>query len=299
MVGHIAWISRLLCTLLLVASEGPGPDEPTIPRQIEEQIRIFEAWDRENTPPAGAVLFVGDDDVDRWPTRVYFAQHAVINRGLAGASAAVLPRCVERLVTPYAPRVIAYAAGGRDVAEGRDPQAVCGDVAAFIKRVRVVTPRVPIVLLAIKPTPGSRAEHESSRRRTNELLAAMSERDAALYFVDTSIVLLDPQGRCIASLYNAESGWLNQTGYRLWSLLLTPTLHRGLQTGPETGGATASPTGAAVSSDFEYVASKSSKTFHKSTCSAARRITEANLLRFPSREAAVRGGRKPCKLCNP
>jgi len=298
MVGRIAWISGFFCTVLLAGSETPGPDEPTIPPELEEQIRVFEAWDRENTPPAGAVLFMGDDAVDRWPTRVHFAQYAVINRGLARASATGLASCVERLVTPYAPRVIVYAAGGRDVAEGHDPQAICGDVAAFIKRVRAGAPRVPIVLLAVTPTPGSKAAQESLRRRTNELLAAMSERDAALYFVDTSIVLLDPQGRCIASLYNAESGWLNQTGYRLWSLLLTPTLQRCLQTGPETGGG-ASRTGAAAGGVVEYVASKSSKTFHKSTCSAARRITEANLLRFPSREAAVRSGRKPCKLCNP
>ena len=298
MVGRIAWISGFFFTVLLAGSETPGPDEPTIPREIEEQIRIFEAWDRENTPPAGAVLFMGDGDVDQWPTRVTFAQHPVINRGLSGASAAVLALCVERLVTPYAPRVIVYAAGGQDVAEGRDPQAICGDVAVFIKRVRAGAPRVPIVLLAVKPTPRLDAELESARRRTNELLAAMSERDVALYFVDTSIVLLDPQGRCIASLYDAESGLLNETGYRLWSLLLTPTLQRCLQTGPETGAAT-SPTGAAAVGDFEYVASKSSKTFHKSTCSAARRITEANLVRFPSREAAARSGRKPFKLCNP
>jgi len=279
---------------------------PTLPAEIQKQVRAFEAWDRENSPPAAPVLFIGDDDIDHWPTRIGFPRHRVVNRGLTGLTAALLPTIIERLVRPYDPAMIVCAAGRRDLLDGRDPQAVCSDVGDFVKRIRARQPRLPLVILAVKPCPEFDAEidpqKETARRKTNELLAAMCSRDANLHFVDVSTVLLDPAGHCIRSLFDAQTDRLNATGYRLWSLLLTPTLQTHASA-PTSGSATpgrrpsAAPT--TPQPPIEYVASKNSKTFHKSTCSAARRITEANLLRFDSREAALRSGRRPCKICNP
>lgn len=51
--------------------------------------------------------------------------------------------------------------------------------------------------------------------------------------------------------------------------------------------------------DYEYVASKNSKVFHKSDCRAAARISSENLIGFNSREEAVHSGRRPCKICKP
>jgi hypothetical protein len=51
--------------------------------------------------------------------------------------------------------------------------------------------------------------------------------------------------------------------------------------------------------DYEYVASKNSKVFHKKDCRAAARISPENLIGFRTREEAIRSGRRPCKICNP
>ncbi len=56
-------------------------------------------------------------------------------------------------------------------------------------------------------------------------------------------------------------------------------------------------TGQAV--QYEYVASKNSKVFHKRGCRAAARISNENLIGFGSREEAINSGRRPCKICNP
>ena len=47
------------------------------------------------------------------------------------------------------------------------------------------------------------------------------------------------------------------------------------------------------------VGSKSSTIFHRPTCQHARRIKQANLIRFHSRRAARDAGRVPCKTCKP
>ena len=48
-----------------------------------------------------------------------------------------------------------------------------------------------------------------------------------------------------------------------------------------------------------YVASKNSAVFHKADCKSAGKISEKNLVRFGSREEAVRAGKKPCAECRP
>jgi endonuclease YncB( thermonuclease family) len=48
-----------------------------------------------------------------------------------------------------------------------------------------------------------------------------------------------------------------------------------------------------------FVASKSSKIFHSATCSHAKRISEANTVRFSKAAQATQTGRRPCKTCNP
>jgi len=48
-----------------------------------------------------------------------------------------------------------------------------------------------------------------------------------------------------------------------------------------------------------YIASKSSKVFHLSSCAAAKTISSENLVTFVSRNEALASGRRPCKKCNP
>ncbi len=49
----------------------------------------------------------------------------------------------------------------------------------------------------------------------------------------------------------------------------------------------------------EYVASKSSRIFHRSDCSYARTIDEKNRVHFQSRQEAIDSGRRPCRKCEP
>ena len=49
----------------------------------------------------------------------------------------------------------------------------------------------------------------------------------------------------------------------------------------------------------EYVASKTSKIFHRVGCSHAKRINADKAVYFATRQEAIQTGRQPCKTCNP
>jgi hypothetical protein len=51
--------------------------------------------------------------------------------------------------------------------------------------------------------------------------------------------------------------------------------------------------------EYEYVASKNSKVFHKPDCIWVKRIKPENLVNYSSRAEAITSGKKPCKQCNP
>jgi len=51
--------------------------------------------------------------------------------------------------------------------------------------------------------------------------------------------------------------------------------------------------------EWQYVASKNSKVFHRPSCKWVKKIKPGNLIGFSSRAEAVKSGRRPCKSCKP
>ena len=51
--------------------------------------------------------------------------------------------------------------------------------------------------------------------------------------------------------------------------------------------------------EYSYVASKSSNIFHKPECRWAQNISQENLIKYKSRDEAIKTGKRPCKTCNP
>lgn len=50
---------------------------------------------------------------------------------------------------------------------------------------------------------------------------------------------------------------------------------------------------------YNYVASKNSGVFHKSSCRWTQNISEDNRVTYSSRDEALKAGKRPCKSCNP
>jgi hypothetical protein len=54
-----------------------------------------------------------------------------------------------------------------------------------------------------------------------------------------------------------------------------------------------------AATEVGYVASKNSQVFHHPGCKAAAKISSNNLVRYGTREEAIRAGKRPCKECKP
>lgn len=59
------------------------------------------------------------------------------------------------------------------------------------------------------------------------------------------------------------------------------------------------PAQRAKQAEYQYVASKKSRIFHKPDCVGASRISQNNLVTYNSREEAVNDKKRPCKRCKP
>jgi len=90
----------------------------------EPDIRRFEDQDRKKPPAQGGIVFVGSSTIRRWDLAKSFPGLPAVNRGFGGSHMTDSLRYVDRIVTPYHPRVVVVYAGDNDLASGKSPQRV-------------------------------------------------------------------------------------------------------------------------------------------------------------------------------
>ena len=89
----------------------------------ESEIKAFEAADKTNPPPHGAVLFIGSSSIRQWKTLAEdFQEYKVINRGFGGSQIIDSVAFADRIIIPYKPRLILLYAGDNDIAAGKSPE---------------------------------------------------------------------------------------------------------------------------------------------------------------------------------
>src|SRR6476469_1983573 len=100
------------------AETAATPAGPTA--KWEPEISAFEKKDKEAPPEKGAVLFVGSSSIRMWTSVAQdFPDYRVINRGFGGSMVADSTAFIDRIVLPYAPRMIVFYAGTNDLAGGK------------------------------------------------------------------------------------------------------------------------------------------------------------------------------------
>ena len=202
------------------ASQGSAVAEDT---PWAESIAAFAAADLKNTPSPGGVVFVGSSSIRLWSdleTQLTGAR-GILNRGFGGARISDCTRYVERVVFPYAPRLIVVYAGENDLAEGSQPKDVFNEFVRFVERVRKTLPATRIQYISIKPSP-ARAGLIASIRETNGLIRQFVTSGSNLEFIDVFTPMLDDAGRPRGELFQADALHLNSAGYKLWAAVIAP-----------------------------------------------------------------------------
>jgi lysophospholipase L1-like esterase len=217
------WIAMFAQNFALHANE-PHLDNPD-PARFDAEIRAFEAWDRQNSYPRDAVLFVGSSSIRMWPTAESFPNLPVINRGFGGSHISDANHFAERIVLKYSPRLIVFYAGDNDIEAGKPPQQVVDDFQAFLNLVHHRLPTTRIIYLPIKPSVARWAKWPQMRE-VNSRVQAQSQSDERIIYVDTATPMLGDDSQPRPDLFLDDGLHLNSNGYTLWTETLQSALDR-------------------------------------------------------------------------
>ena len=205
-----------------VAAETKPPPEA----QWEKEILAFEAADKANPPPQNAVLFIGSSSIRGWTSLAQaFPGHQVLNRGFGGSHLSDSVAFVDRIVTPYKPKLVLLYAGDNDIASGKSPEEVLNDFEAFVGKVHAALPGARIGYIAIKPCP-AREKFLDRVKTANRLIREYCATNGRLLFIDVFTPMLTAEGRPRAELCIDDGLHPNAQGYELWASLLRPILDK-------------------------------------------------------------------------
>ncbi len=205
------------------ATTAPVPaSEPAAP-----EIDAFQAADKKQMPPAGAVLFLGSSSIRLWETLARdFAEIPVINRGFGGSLIQDSTRYADRIAIPYNPRIIVFCAGTNDLAYGnKKPGQVLQDYKDFVAKIHAALPDTRIVYISINPTV-ARWKQEADILETNHLIELFTfeagSRAQKLNFINSHAQMLTADGQPQPRLLREDGLHFNAEGYKAWASIVKP-----------------------------------------------------------------------------
>src|SRR4051812_48204143 len=168
----------------------------------EKEIAAFEARDRENPPPKGALLFTGSSTIRMWTTLAQdYPSARVINRGFGGSEIADATHFADRIIFPYEPKMVLLRAGGKDGYPGKPVERVYADFVAFADKVHARLPDAQIVYISISPAPSRWDERDADRQVNERIKQYVDQHPKYLKYVETYDMTLTPDGKAREELF--------------------------------------------------------------------------------------------------
>lgn len=218
-------VRSLLAPMLVVCLAGSAlAQNAEMAARFEKKALEYEAADRATPPPRGAILFAGDSQFYRWKTiHEDLPGYTLINRGIDSFQFRDMLNYADRLVTPYAPRLLVLHVGGNDIHNGRTPAQVLEDFKTYVAKVRAKVPGVPIIFSSITPGPG-RWDEAPQRKEANRLVREYVATQPGLQFVDLWDAMLTKDGQPREDIWVEDRVHPNHAGYLIRVELTKPLL---------------------------------------------------------------------------
>lgn len=222
-VSSQVWLAALMVLsqgIVVVAQEKQAAD----PKRFEEAIKAYEAADKTNPPPEGAILFTGASSIRLWKTLAEdFPEHKVINRGFGGSQMSDNVHFADRIVIPYKPKLIVIQAGGNDINAGKSPETVLADFKAYVEKVRAKLPDVRIAYMSINPSPARWSQIEK-QKQANKLVKDYVATGKNLDYIDIWDSVLGSDGQPREELFVADKLHPSAEGYKIRTQFVRPHL---------------------------------------------------------------------------
>jgi lysophospholipase L1-like esterase len=192
----------------------------------EKEISAYEASDKTNPPPKGALLFIGSSTVRMWKTLPQdFPNAKVINRGFGGSQIVDSTHFAERVIFPYKPSKVFLRAGGNDLWAGKSAAEVFGDFKDFVAKVHKKLPKTEIVFISLSPSI-ARWKQADKEKALNTMVQGFVKQNPGLKYIETYPLPLGNDGQPRLELFLADKLHFNADGYKLLAETLRPFVEK-------------------------------------------------------------------------
>jgi len=189
------------------------------------EIKAFKKQDSLQPPPKNAILFVGSSSFRLWhDVQAAFPGHTIINRGFGGSTLPDVIQYADDIIFPYQPKEIVIYCGENDISSSDSitSKTVFGRFEKLFTLIRKKMPKVPVVYVAMKPSP-SRAKFHQKLMQANLLIKNYLARQKKAAYVDVYKLMLD-NGKPDETLYGSDRLHMNAKGYAIWQKAIQPYL---------------------------------------------------------------------------
>jgi len=147
----------------------------------------------------------------------------VINRGFGGSQIVDSTHFAERIIFPYAPRMILLRAGGNDIHAGKSPELVFSDFRAFVAKVHEKLPDTQIAYIALSPSI-VRWDEKERGEALNRMIRDYTREIPGLKYIAAESISLGSDGKPRPELFVADKLHFSPEGYKLLAESVRPHL---------------------------------------------------------------------------
>lgn len=219
--------ARLLFLLLAAFSLQLSAQQLPDPERFEDDILRFEAQDRENPPPEGAIVLTGSSSIARWNDQAAaaLAPLTVIPRGFGGSVMNDVLHYLDRIALNYNPRAILIYEGDNDTGS-RNPipkEMILDHLEQIIARVHETLPETRVYVLSVKPSI-LRWGVWPVAQEVSAGYKAIADADPLVYYVDVATPFLNSDGTVMSDIFVADNLHFNDLGNLIWGATIRAAL---------------------------------------------------------------------------
>ena len=214
----------LICLVIGALASGTSAQQPKDSTRWEKDIAAYEAQDRANPTPKGALLFIGSSTIVRWKTLAEdFPEQKTINRGFGGSQIADSTHFADRIIIPYAPQAVFLRAGGNDLNAGKTVEQVFTDYKDFVAKVHSKLPQTDIFFISLSPSI-ARWKQADKEKQLNNLVKEYTAGKPHVKYIETYDMVLGADGQPRPELFVEDKLHFNAEGNRLLAERVRPHL---------------------------------------------------------------------------